>query len=114
MDSRYAYLIHLCGWALPVLAMQLAVMAWAFRGRTWAVLRAVLPPALVSTVWLVAADHLAISAGIWRFGEGKHLGVRVLSVPVEEILFFLITNLLVAFGLTLFSNLGRGRVRAPG
>ncbi len=50
----------------------------------------------------MSADHLAISAGVWRFGEGKHLGVYLASVPLEEILFFLITNLLVAVGLALF------------
>lgn len=52
-------------------------------------------------VWLVAADHLAIDAGIWRFGAGLHLGVHIGAVPIEEVLFFLVTNLLVALGLAL-------------
>ena len=72
------------------------------------VLRAVLPPARVVTVWLSVADHLAIREGIWRFGDGLHLGWRIGVVPVEEVLFFLVTNLLVVFGLALLDGLGQG------
>jgi lycopene cyclase domain-containing protein len=57
--------------------------------------------AAAARVWLVAADHLAIDAGIWRFGAGLHLGVHIGAVPIEEALFFLVTNLLVALGLAL-------------
>jgi lycopene cyclase domain-containing protein len=98
-----AYLVHLLGWALPVLALQLLLLAKAWGPRLGALLRAVLPPALGVTAWLVAADNLAISSGVWAFGPGKHLGLRLGSVPVEEVLFFLCTNLLVAFGLALFT-----------
>jgi len=103
MEGRTAYLFHLLGWGLPVLFGQLVGLGFLYRERTFAVLRAVLPPALWVTVWLTAGDHLAISAGVWHFGEGKNLGLRLGAVPVEEALFFLLTNLLVAFGLALFS-----------
>jgi len=102
VNGPTAYLVHLLGWALPVLAVQLAVIAWRYRGQTPHVLRAVLPPALAVTAWLVAGDHLAIRAGVWKFGPGKHLGVYLGAVPIEEALFFLLTNLLVVFGLALF------------
>jgi lycopene cyclase domain-containing protein len=102
MNGPTAYLVHLLAWSLPVLCMQLAVIRWRYREHTGAVLRAVLPPALAVTAWLVAGDHLAIRAGVWRFGEGKHLGVHLGAVPIEEVLFFLVTNLLVVFGLALF------------
>jgi len=101
LPGKTAYLVHLLAWSLPVLAAQLGGISLLYAGRLRALLRAVLPPALLVTAWLVAADHLAISSGLWRFGEGKHLGVYFLSVPLEEVLFFLITNLLVAFGLAL-------------
>jgi len=103
MEGRTAYLFFLLGWSLPVLAAQAVGVAVVYRGRFPAVLRAVLPPALLVTAWLTAADHLAITAGVWRFGEGKNLGLRLGAVPLEEVLFFLLTNLLVAFGLALFS-----------
>jgi lycopene cyclase domain-containing protein len=101
MTGPTAYLIYLLAWGLPVLGLQLAVLLWRYRGRTPAILRAVLPPALVTSAWLVAADHLAIRAGVWEFGEGKHLGIYLGAVPLEEALFFLVTNLLVVLGLAL-------------
>ena len=50
----------------------------------------------------MAGDHLAIRAGVWEFGAGKHLGIYLGAVPLEEALFFLVTNLLVVLGLALF------------
>ena len=102
MSGRTAYLVHLLAWALPLVALQLGVLVWRYRARTPAILRAVVPPALGVTVWLVAADQLAIRAGVWEFGPGKHLGIYLGAVPVEEALFFLLTNLLVVLGLALF------------
>jgi lycopene cyclase domain-containing protein len=114
METRWAYLIHLLAWALPFILLQLAVLAHHFRSRTWAVLRAVLPPALVVGTYLSVADHLAIREGIWNFGEGKHLGVYVAGVPLEEILFFLLTSVMVSLGLTLFTALlSRREARVP-
>jgi lycopene cyclase domain-containing protein len=104
-----AYLGHLLVWALPVLALQLVLLARAWGSRLPLLLRAVLPPALLVTAWLVAADNLAISAGVWAFGPGKHLGLYLGTVPVEEVLFFLCTNLLVAFGLALLTPGARPR-----
>jgi lycopene cyclase domain-containing protein len=101
MTGPTAYLVHLLAWGLPVLGLQLAVLVWRYRDRTSEVLRAVLPPALVVSAWLVAADHLAIRAGVWEFPQGKHLGVYLGAVPLEEALFFLVTNLLVVLGLAL-------------
>ena len=113
MNGPGAYLTHLLIWALPVLALQLGVIVWRYGEHTWAVLRAVLPPALVVTAWLVAGDQLAIRAGVWHFGEGKHLGLYLGVVPIEEALFFLLTNLLVVFGLALFwPRLRRAEVTA--
>lgn len=103
MDSRYAYLVHLLGWGLPVLALQLAVLVGHYRKQSGRVLRAVLPPALAIGTYLSAADHVAIRRGVWVFGEGQHLGVYVGAVPLEEVLFFFITSLLVAQGIALFT-----------
>lgn len=113
METRWAYLIHLLGWALPVILLQAVALVVHYRERSGAVLRAVLPPAFVVGVYLSAADHLAISAGIWNFGEGRHLGLYVGAVPLEEVLFFLITSVLVSLGLALFTALFRQEARAP-
>ena len=114
METRWAYIIHLMVWAVPFLLLQFGLLVHHFRSRTGAVLRAVVPPALVVGTYLALADHLAISAGIWNFGEGKHLGVYVAGVPLEEILFFLMTSLMVSLGLTLFTALlSRREARVP-
>ncbi|HZH02756.1 MAG TPA: lycopene cyclase domain-containing protein [Myxococcaceae bacterium] len=104
MRGHTFYLVHLLAWTLPVLAGQLVLLSLSYRGRFGWMLGRVLPPALAVTVYLVAADHLAIGAGVWHFAPDKTLGLSVGKVPLEEVLFFLITNLLVAFGLALFSE----------
>jgi len=99
LEGKSAYLWYLLGCAGPVLLLQ-AVGVWArYRGRTGEVMRAILPPALAVGAWLSFWDHFAIASGVWRFSAEKTLGVRVGAVPVEEILFFFLTSLLVALGL---------------
>ncbi|MCP3135862.1 lycopene cyclase domain-containing protein [Pyxidicoccus xibeiensis] len=105
METKWAYLIHLLAWTLPLILFQLVILVRHYKERSGAVLKAVLPPALVIGVYLAVADHLAISTGIWNFGEGKHLGVYLGLVPLEEVLFFLLTSILVSLGLALFTAL---------
>ncbi|RJS24148.1 lycopene cyclase domain-containing protein [Corallococcus sp. H22C18031201] len=112
MSTRWAYLVHLLGWGLPVIGLQMFFL-WRHHGtRTRGVLRAVLPPALGVGLYLSVADHLAISTGLWRFGEGRHQGVYVGAVPLEEVLFFVLTSTLVSLGVALFAALTRGEARA--
>ena len=109
LEGKAAYLWYLLGCAGPVLLLQ-AVGVWArYRGRTGEVLRAVLPPALAVGAWLSFWDHFAIASGVWRFSAEKTLGVTVGAVPVEEVLFFFLTSLLVAFGLALLQPMGERR-----
>jgi len=104
--GRWAYLVHLLAWAGPLLLVQGVLLVRRYGGDTLRALHAILPPVGAVTAWLVVADHLAIREGIWRFGDGLHLGWRIGVVPVEEVLFFLVTNLLVAMGLALLDGLG--------
>ena len=84
-------------WATPVIALQ-----WGFGGdllvRRW---RLLLPALSVPTLYLWAVDRFAIHSGIWWISEGLSSGLAPLGLPVEEAFFFLVTNLLVVFGLTL-------------
>jgi lycopene cyclase domain-containing protein len=109
MSGRWSYLWHLGTWAGPILALQVAMIAWTSSRPASAILRVAAVPIFTVTAWLVAADHVAISAGIWRFGEGTTLGVRLGTVPVEEVLFFLTTNALVAGGTILLDGLAGRR-----
>jgi lycopene cyclase domain-containing protein len=85
-------------WALPPIAHQLAVGAdilWRHRRRVGLALAGV-------TLYLCAADFLAIGAGVWTIDPAQSLNLFLGgTLPVEEVIFFLLTNTLLVFGLTL-------------
>jgi lycopene cyclase domain-containing protein len=97
-------------WALPPIALQLAVGAdiiWRYR-------RSVLPLLFGVTFYLCAADFIAIGLGVWTIDPAQSLNILVGGVlPVEEVIFFLLTNTLIVFGLTLaLAPQTRERLRA--
>jgi len=96
-SDKGTYFGLIAAWAAPVVAFQ-----WAFGGdllaRRW---RVVLPAFLVPTVYLWVADRLALGLGIWWIAPEFSSGLHVLGLPLEEALFFLLTNLLVVFGVVL-------------
>jgi lycopene cyclase domain-containing protein len=85
-------------WALPPIGLQLAVGAdtlWRYR-------RSVLSTLASVTLYVCAVDYLAIGAGVWTIDPAQSLRVLAGGVlPAEEIVFFLLTNTLIVFGLTL-------------
>ncbi len=59
----------------------------------------------VPTLYLAAADALAINAGIWSISPTQSLPILLFGLlPLEEFIFFLITNILVVLGATLALN----------
>ncbi|MFM7182948.1 MAG: lycopene cyclase domain-containing protein [Verrucomicrobiales bacterium] len=92
------YLSHLLVWFLPIIAIQWAVGWKIFRAN----LRAIFLPTLIAGTYYSLSDVVAISEGIWFFGDNQILGVYVGPVPIEEILFFFLTALLVAQSFVLF------------
>ncbi|RJF69170.1 carotenoid biosynthesis protein [Deinococcus cavernae] len=105
------YLGLILAWAMPVLAGQWAFGGDLVLGRARLYWAAVLLP----TVYLWLTDAFAIHQGIWHISERYTLGLKVGPLPLEEMLFFLVTNLLVVTGLLLFTHpqslerLGRAR-----
>jgi lycopene beta-cyclase len=92
------YLALELSWALIPVMIQTAFGAdilWRHR----------LPVALtivVSTLYLSAADAIAISSGTWTIDPAQSLNVYLGGVlPIEEFVFFLLTNVLCVFGITL-------------
>lgn len=85
-------------WALPPIALQFAFgvdILWRYRN-------GVLAAVLIPTLFLAAADTLAIGIGIWTIDPAQSLHLLIAGVlPVEELIFFLITNTLIVFGVTL-------------
>ncbi len=87
-------------WAGPVLAFQ-----WVYGGHDLWRLRklwffAWFPP----TAYLWFADWFAIQQGIWFFSEYKTSGLLLFGLPLEEALFFVVTNLMVVQGLLLYQT----------
>jgi len=106
-DTLYLGLI--LAWAAPVLSAQ-----WAFGGDLILTRARVFWLAvLVPTAYLWLTDLVAIHQGIWSISERYTTGLGVLWLPVEEMVFFLVTNLLVVTGLMLFLHpAAQARVRA--
>jgi lycopene cyclase domain-containing protein len=92
------YLALELGWALPPIMLQLAFGAdilWRHR-------RLILLTWLPATLYLSAADAIAIGAGTWTIDPAQSLNIYLGGVlPVEEFLFFGLTNALLTFGMVL-------------
>jgi lycopene cyclase domain-containing protein len=92
------YLGLILAWALPVLAMQFAFGADIL----WQSRRLVALTVLPIAAYLSATDTLAIVSGTWSINPALSTGILIGQLPLEEALFFLVTALIVACGLTLF------------
>ena len=88
---RWSYLPFLLIWALPVIAVQWLVggrYLWRERGG-WPWI------ALALGIYFSLADAVAIKAGIWRFDTTSLVGLWLGPVPIEEVLFYLLTATMV-------------------
>lgn len=98
-------------WMLPPLLLQLAFGAdilWKYRCF-------VLLGVLVPTLYLSAADFVALGAGTWTISPDQSLYWLVGGLlPLEEIVFFLLTSSLVAFSVVLgLAHESRARLPRP-
>jgi lycopene cyclase domain-containing protein len=68
----------------------------------WRYRRLVLLGILVPTLYLAMADAVAIGAGTWTIDPAQSLNIFLAGqLPIEEFIFFLLTNILLTFGITL-------------
>lgn len=92
------YLALELAWALPPIGLQLAFGAdilWRYR-------RLVILAIASLTLYLSATDALAITLGTWTINPEKSLNFLIAGLlPIEEFLFFLLTNTLITFGILL-------------
>ena len=105
-----AYLsITLC-WALPAIFPQALLGADILWHHRRLVFWTILPAGL----YLSLTDIAALQAGTWSISAQQTTGLRFFGIlPLEEVVFFFITNILIAFGLTLLlSDLSRQRLSA--
>jgi lycopene cyclase domain-containing protein len=104
------YLALELAWALPPVIVQLFFGADILLRHRRLVLLTILP----MTLYLSLADTVAISAGTWTIDPAQSLGILLGGVlPIEEFVFFLLTTVLVSFGLILgMATESRSRLRA--
>jgi lycopene beta-cyclase len=95
-SGRYLGLV--LAWAAPVLAGQWFFVASRVMRAPGLFAAAVAAP----TLYLWIADRIAIGAGVWTISPAATTGVHLLGLPMEEAVFFLVTNLLVVQGVFLF------------
>jgi lycopene cyclase domain-containing protein len=99
--GQWNYLVLILGWALPVIAGQAFLGYGAFRAHWQAYLLGCLIPAL----YLTALDSLAIGSGTWTIAPSQSVNVFLPGgVPIEEGVFFFVTNLMVVQGWLLFTS----------
>ncbi|MDA0378839.1 MAG: lycopene cyclase domain-containing protein [Bacteroidetes bacterium] len=84
-------------WAAPVLALQ-----WGVGGHhLWRMRRLILWACALPSVYLCIADAIAITSGVWVISERTSTGILMGPLPIEEAIFFIVTNLLVVQGVLL-------------
>jgi lycopene cyclase domain-containing protein len=102
------YLGLLLVWALPPVMLQTAFGAdilWSHR-------RIVLLSVIPMTLYLSAVDKLAITSGTWTINPEQSVNILLLGrLPLEEFIFFFMTNTLIALGITLVTS-AESRIRA--
>jgi len=107
-EQAFTYLTLILTWALLPVLLQVAVGGDVLFENWRLLLAGLLPP----TLYLWLADGLAIQSGTWSISPQQTTGLMLGNLPVEEMIFFLMTNLLVVNGMILiFSPLIRERVR---
>ncbi len=105
--NEWNYLGIIFFWALPAIFLQLlfgADILWHYR-------KLILWSIVVPSLYLSLTDIIALRASTWQISTSQTLGINFLGIlPLEEVIFFLITNVLIGFGMTLMlSTLGLKR-----
>jgi lycopene cyclase domain-containing protein len=95
-------------WALPAILPQFlfgADILWHHR-------KLIILAIIVPGTYLSLADMVALQSGTWSISAAHTSGVLFFGIlPLEEVVFFFITNMLIAFGLTLMlTRLGQQRM----
>ncbi len=96
--TKWTYLSLILFWALPPIFIQLlfgADILWHYRKLVfWAI--------LVPGTYLSLLDIVALQETTWSISPSQTTGVLFFGIlPLEEVLFFFVTNALITFGMTL-------------
>lgn len=97
-DTKWTYLSITLFWALPAILPQLlfgADILWHYR-------KLVSLAILIPGIYLSLMDIVALKSTTWSISPNQTTGILFFgTLPLEEAIFFFITNVLITFGLTL-------------
>ena len=97
-NKPLTYLSITLFWALPAIFMQIlfgADILWHHR-------KLVALGVLIPSIYLSLIDIVALTNTTWSISKDQTTGILFLSIlPLEEVVFFFITNMLIIFGMTL-------------
>ena len=83
----------------------LAIRSLAYQFILGLPISSTLIPIILPTLYLWVVDTLALRRGTWTIVPGTKLGFHIWDgLEIEEALFFLVTNVLIVFGLIAFDN----------
>ena len=100
-DPQYVYLKLIVYWSLPVLFLQWSLGSLVLLQNKATLFKGV--AFLTGYFWI--ADSVAIHLQIWFFPEQTISGILLFGIlPLEEALFFLVTNVMVVQGYILFTQ----------
>ncbi|SCV70134.1 BQ2448_1528 [Microbotryum intermedium] len=94
--GEWTYMALIVGWVCPFLALLWGVASSHIIALP---LCSTLIPILFPTFYLWVCDAFALQRGTWVIERGTKLGVAVYGLEIEEAIFFLLTNVMVVFGL---------------
>jgi lycopene cyclase domain-containing protein len=106
-DAKWTYLSIILFWALPAILPQLlfgADILWHYRKLVfWAI--------MIPGTYLSLMDIAALRDTTWSISPTLTTGMLFFRIlPIEEVVFFFITNILIVFGVTLLlANVSEGR-----
>jgi lycopene cyclase domain-containing protein len=105
--TKWTYLAITLFWALPAILPQLlfgADILWHYR-------KLVALAILIPGTYLSLMDIVALKETTWAISPTQTTGILFFRVlPLEEVVFFFITNVLIVFGMTLLlTNVSAGR-----
>lgn len=108
-DIKWTYLGITLFWALPAILPQLlfgADILWHYRKLVFLAL-------FVPGLYLSLMDIVALTETTWSISKEQTTGVLFFGIlPLEEVVFFFITNILITFGITLLlANVSQERLQ---
>ena len=97
-NKSITYLSIILFWALPAILPQLLfgadILSYYRKLVTWAI--------LIPGAYLSLTDIIALKATTWSISPAQTTGILFFGIlPLEEVVFFFITNVLITFGMTL-------------